>query len=863
MLLKFTRSFVRRYDLMLLALAAAMLFLWPQLRANLFATSYGSEMFMPHTACYLRIPSLIRLHLISDVLIGCSYVAISGTLAYLVYRARRDIPFHWIFLAFGMFIVACGMTHFMEVLTLWNPTFWLSGYIKLVTAIASVATAVILPPLVPKTLELVQTAKLSEERRIKLESANEELDALRKTEQERMLAALHVSEERYRVVTDAASDAIISIDENSVIQFANRATENIFGYTVAELSGKQITMLMPDYLRHVHEVGIKRYLETGKRHLAWERIEVPGLRKSGKEFPLEISFGEYTKDNQHFFTGVVRDVTERKRAERYLAAQHAATRVLAESATLSDAAPKILQTICESLGWEIGALWLVDWQAACLRCTEFWHTPSTSATEFKLITEESSLSRGRGLPGQVWESAEPAWIADVVTNGNFTRTKAAVVENLHGGFAFPILLRGEVFGVVEFFSREIQPPDQELLDTMSGVGSQLGQFIAHRQANADLQASEEGYRTLADSMPQIVWTANTDGWLDYYNRQWFDYTGMSLEKTKGWGWQPVLHPDDVENCLKRWATAIKTGESYEVEYRFKRASDGQYRWHLGRATPACDGQGRIVKWYGTCTDIEEHKRTEQTLQENQEQIRRLNAELEQRVIERTAELAAANKELEAFSYSVSHDLRAPLRSIDGFSQALLEDYGKSIDAPGQNHLHRVRAASQRMAQLIDDMLNLSRVSRAEMRREQIDLSELARDITAQLQEAQTAERAIEIRIEDGIEARGDNRLLRIALENLLGNAWKFTSKQPSAKIEFGVRVGDTGEEIFFVRDNGAGFDMAYADKLFSAFQRLHTANEFEGTGIGLATVQRIIHRHGGRIWAEGEPNRGATFYFTL
>ncbi len=862
MLLKFTRSVVRRYDLMLLALATAMLFLWPQLRANLFATTFGSEMFMPHTACYLQIPSLIRLHLISDMLIGCSYVAISGTLAYLVYRARRDIPFHWIFLAFGMFIVACGMTHFMEVLTLWTPTFWLSGYIKLVTAIASVATAVILPPLVPKTLALVQSAKISEERKIRLEQANVELDTLRKSEQERMLEALRVSEERYRVVTDAASDAIISIDENSVIQFANRATENIFGYTVAELSGERITMLMPDYLRHVHEVGIKRYLETGKRHLAWERIEVPGLRKSGKEFPLEISFGEFSRDGKRFFTGVIRDVTERKRAERYLAAQHAATRALAESATLSDAAPKILQTVCESLGWETGALWVVDRQANTLRCAEFWHTPSIVVAEFAAFSQHHTLAHGTGLPGRVWENAEPAWISDVAGNSNFPRANAAAKEGLHGGFAFPITLHNEVFGVIEFYSREIQPPDQELLGMMFAVGSQVGQFIEHRQAATDLQASEERYRTLADSMPQIVWTANPDGGLDYYNQQWIDYTGMTLEQTSGWGWQPVLHPDDLDECLRRWSRAVEMGESYETEYRFKRASDGAYRWHLGRATPARDEDGRITKWYGTSTDIEEHKRTEQALHENQQQIQKLNAELELRVVERTAELATANKELEAFSYSVSHDLRAPLRSIDGFSQALLEDYSGSIDAQGQNYLQRVRAASQRMAQLIDDMLNLSRVSRGEMRREQIDLSRMAREVLEQLQREEP-ERTVEIIIADNVNARGDERLLRIALENLLGNAWKFTSKQRSARIEFNVREGDAGEDVFFVRDDGAGFDMAYSDKLFGAFQRLHSVSEFEGTGIGLATVQRIIHRHGGRIRAESEVDRGATFYFTL
>ena len=244
-----------------------------------------------------------------------------------------------------------------------------------------------------------------------------------------------------------------------------------------------------------------------------------------------------------------------------------------------------------------------------------------------------------------------------------------------------------------------------------------------------------------------------------------------------------------------------------------------------------------------------------------DEISRLNAELEQRVRERTAQLEATNKELESFSYSVSHDLRAPLRSIDGFSQALLEDYGDRLDEEGQDYLRRVRLASQRMAQLIDDLLNLSRLTRAEMRREMVDLSALAREIAAELRRSQRQREATFV-IAGGLVAEGDGRLLRIALENLLGNAWKFTAGRPHARIEFGATT-DHDRPVYFVRDNGAGFDMAYADKLFGAFQRLHAVTEFEGTGIGVATVQRIIHRHGGRIWAEGAVDQGATFYFTL
>ena len=263
------------------------------------------------------------------------------------------------------------------------------------------------------------------------------------------------------------------------------------------------------------------------------------------------------------------------------------------------------------------------------------------------------------------------------------------------------------------------------------------------------------------------------------------------------------------------------------------------------------------------------------IEDQNRELRRYATELEERVTERThelqernealrrnaAELLAANTELDAFAYSVSHDLRAPLRSIDGFSQVLLEDYGAQLDESGRDSLQRVRAASQRMATLIDDLLKLARVTRSEMRTELVDLSKIARDIATELHRS-TPERQVDVTIAQGLEARGDVRLLRVALENLLRNSWKYTAKQPRPRIEFATVEGN-GERVFMVRDNGAGFDMQYADKLFGVFQRLHSADEFEGTGVGLATVRRIITRHGGRIWAEGAVDRGATFYFTL
>jgi len=245
----------------------------------------------------------------------------------------------------------------------------------------------------------------------------------------------------------------------------------------------------------------------------------------------------------------------------------------------------------------------------------------------------------------------------------------------------------------------------------------------------------------------------------------------------------------------------------------------------------------------------------------EDEVRKLNDDLEALVAERTRQLKAVNKELEAFAYSVSHDLRAPLRAVEGFSQALLEDYTDALDAQGKDYLKRVSSEARRMAQLIQDLLILSRVTRAEMNLQPVDLTALATDIFEMLRSGEPS-RQVQVHVAPGLAAHGDPRLLRQVLENLLGNAWKFTSNRQDARVDFGSEARD-GSQTFWVRDNGAGFDMEYADKLFTPFLRLHGMTEFPGTGVGLSTVQRIIARHGGQIWADAAVDQGATFYFTL
>ncbi len=344
----------------------------------------------------------------------------------------------------------------------------------------------------------------------------------------------------------------------------------------------------------------------------------------------------------------------------------------------------------------------------------------------------------------------------------------------------------------------------------------------------------------------LMCVAGFDGYFKRVNPAWKQTLGYTSEELTNRPFIVVVHPDD------RATTSAKAQENYEggravgFENRY-RCQDGSYRWLSWSAIASQD----LRRTFAVARDVTAQKLRDQ-------EVRQLNQDLQAR----TAQLESANKELEAFSYSVSHDLRAPLRAIDGFSRMLEKDSREKLDEAGRERLQRIRAATQQMASLIDDMLSLSKITRAEMHRRPVDLSATAENIVAELQKSEP-ERKVVCRIAPGIKASGDAVLLHAVLQNLLGNAWKFTSKRSQPTIEFGRQPGDADVPVFFVRDNGAGFDMAYAQKLFEAFQRLHTSNEFEGTGIGLATVQRIIQRHGGRVWAEGAVDKGATFYFTL
>ena len=375
----------------------------------------------------------------------------------------------------------------------------------------------------------------------------------------------------------------------------------------------------------------------------------------------------------------------------------------------------------------------------------------------------------------------------------------------------------------------------------------------HKLSEKALRESMERFKNLANISPVGIFQTDVSGNTTYVNPRWCQISGLSFEDALGTGWLKAVHPDDKERLFEGWKESIGTVKSSFSDYRFIHP-DGTIAWVMGQAIPEINSENKTIGFLGTVTDITARKKAE-------EEIKKLNETLEQRVVQRTGQLEEANKELEAFSYSVSHDLRTPLRHINGFIELFFENKTTQLTDEELGYLKNIANSTHEMGELINALLSFSRLHWAELQKRSFDTMQLIRQ-TLQNFGQEIEARAIEIKIHPLPETFGDYQLVSQVWTNLLSNAIKYTSKMENAVIEIGS-FNENNETIFFIRDNGAGFNMKYADKLFKVFQRLHKPRDFEGVGIGLANIKRIITRHGGRCWAEGETDKGATFYFSL
>ncbi len=628
---------------------------------------------------------------------------------------------------------------------------------------------------------------------------------------EGVVAELKESEERYRAVVEQAAEGILLVDvDTKRVLEANAAYQNLLGYSFEEILKLSLYDLVPYpaesmdcYVRQVLEQ--RSYVSGQRRH----------RRKDGSLVDVEVSANLISYGSRETICIVVRDITERKQTEE----MRARLAAIVESSDDAIIGMTLDGTITN---WNQGA--------------EKIYGYSSEEVVGKPVCVLVPTDRPDEIPK----------ILEKVGRG----------EAIHSYEAVRIAKDGRRLDVSLTVS-----PIKDFAGNLVGASTIGRDITERRRTEGELRLSEARFRAMIEQSPLSIQVLSPDGQTLQVNRAWEELWGVTLQHVAGYN---LL--EDQQLVAKGLMPYIRRGFAGEptpvpaAPYDPNETIPGltsheePERWVRAFIYPIKDEDGNIREVILMHEDITERKQAE-------EEIRKLNEQLEQRVQRRTAQLKAFNRELEAFSYSVSHDLRAPLRSIDGFSKILLEDYADELDEEGSGYLGRVRAASQRMGQLIDDLLDLSRMTRSDMRRESVDLSALAESFAEELKRTQS-ERRVEFLIERGLLVEGDRSLLRVVLENLLRNAWKFTGKQTRARIEFGASEQED-TRAYFVRDDGAGFDMAYADKLFGAFQRLHGASEFEGTGIGLATVQRIIHRHGGRVWAEGRVGHGATFYFTL
>jgi len=629
------------------------------------------------------------------------------------------------------------------------------------------------------------------------------------TERKQAEKELRAERDFSSAVINTVGALVVVIDRQARIIRFNRACEQLTGYSFDEVRGRNLIdlLILPEErATTTHEFNnlcAGQFPNTYENH--WLTREGSSRVISWSNTALVDADGEV-----EFVIGTGVDITERKRAENLLREREEQLRLYAKHSPVAVA--------------------MLDHEMKYLVVSSRW-------TKVFRVDGESIIGRSHY---DVFPEISQRW-RDI-----HQRCLTGVVEKCDEE---PFQRKD---GNIDWIRWEIQPWRQAD-GTIGGLIIFTEDITERKKAEAALHEREKQFRTMIDAIPQLACMARADGHIYWYNQRWYDYTGTTPEHMEGWGWEGVHDPEYLPKVLERWNDSIATGRRFEMEFPL-RAADGHYGWFLTRVYPILDEDGKVLRWFGTNTDISQKRADD-------EKIREMNLQLEERVTQRTKQLEAANKELEAFSYSVSHDLRSPLRAVDGFSQALLEDYGPQLPEEGRHYLKTIREGAQRMGQLIDDLLAFSRLSRTALRMQEINTTSLVRHVLKELQSLQEG-RNVEISLGDLPQGQGDPALLQQVWVNLLSNALKYTSHCPTAVIEIGARQ-EQGETVYFVRDNGAGFDMRYAHKLFGVFQRLHRADEFEGTGVGLAIVQRVIHRHGGRIWADATPNLGATFYFTL
>jgi signal transduction histidine kinase len=774
-----------------------------------------SSDFIPHGHCFLWNPAILWTQVLSNGAIAVSYVAISGTLAYLVHHLRESIPYRGMYLAFGAFIVLCGVTHMADVLVIWKPAYWLDSAIRIATAVVSAATAAMLPSLVPNAAALARATRAAHDRGMKLETAFRDLGSMyQRTKELDELKSQFFANVSHELRTPIAL-VLGPIQKLLADGRLDEAAQN--DLRIALRNARMLQKQVDDLLLAARlEAGLK--LEYSDVDLA------PLIRDVGSNF-------EGLASDRNIAHSVI--APERLRAEVDAdKVQRIVLNLLSNAFKFTPAGGRIR---CE----------LASESAANGSASEVTITVADSGPGIEPGHRQTVFERFRQLDGGPTRQKGGVGLGLAIVKElvDLHRGRVIVTEAPEGGAAFIVSLptRAPV-GV----SLRAASPDG-LAPEADAMRQTVEALIEPARVNPIFQIK---------GLPIVLVVE------DHHELNRFicdalasEYDAVpAFDGSDGYARAVSLHPDLVITDL------MMPGTGGEAMIRQIRDDPNLDRVPVIVVTAVADGAERVRLLREGAQDFLVKPFA---VEELRARVRNLVAlkRGQDELIEAKRATEGVNKELETFSYAVSHDLRAPLRAIGGFAEALLQDHAAQLDADARSYLALIGKGVEKMRELIEGLLQLSRVDRAELKPERIDVTRLAREVLGDLQWMHP-ERRVEVRIEEGLTAEGDIRLIRQVIQNLLENAWKYTRDAVSARIEIGAGALGT-QRAFFVRDNGAGFDMQHASSLFKPFTRLHREEEFPGIGIGLATVQRIVARHGGHIWAQALPGRGATFWFTL